>query len=447
MFEIEDIYEFVDKEAFPSLDEFKTYANSGSAADIYEFVDKGAFATLDEFTSLLKKKDEPGVSPTKDEGEDTSSVSDTAPKVDGLSAVSVLTKEEEAEFQQWMKTNPDVVAWREQFVRELGEEPRIDGGGFDYRGAWKAGIAPKPNPQHKTKTGEDAYHWPSIGEGGKDLKSKDHPTRWKSDYMKKTGINPDDSGISKEDALKVIEEEVAEEKPATPQYTEEKAEETKGDISSLRSRWENTMKSIRDLYTVEKEKIMSAEPETIEELGEKQGGEKWGDEDLSGEHITSAKDIPLDGVVGAFLLGQEEEEVVPILQKMYGIYGFKFEEAGPTAQIVVRPKKEGAKAQVFNVDQMFDFQDKKEAEKLRAFLKENASEPIRGDITKVLEAAKAKDREAFAQIYDQTLIDDEKAAVLSQVEQLRIDQGTIEQINKNFAEQNADIEIRFEEAK
>ena len=61
MFEIEDIYEFVDKEAFPSLNEFKDYANSGSAADIYEFVDKGAFATLDEFTSLLKKKTSLGI--------------------------------------------------------------------------------------------------------------------------------------------------------------------------------------------------------------------------------------------------------------------------------------------------------------------------------------------------------------------------------------------------
>ena len=173
MFEIEDIYEFVDKEAFPSLDEFKTYANSGSAADIYEFVDKGAFATLDEFTSLLKKKDEPGDLPTKDEGEDTSSVSGTAPKVDGLSDVSALTEDKE-------------VVDPEQIVDPVVEE--------------------------KTE----------------------------------------------------VEEAVT-----TPQYTEEKAEETKGDISSLRSRWENTMKSIRDLYTVEKEKIMSAEPETIEELGEK----------------------------------------------------------------------------------------------------------------------------------------------------------------------------------
>ena len=128
------------------------------------------------------------------------------------SADSTLTQEatekpspiDEEEFQKWWGANEDVVAWRKQFVKEYGEEPNPDDATYDYRKAWKSGVTPKPNPQHKTKSGEDAYHWGSRAEDGSDLKSKDHPTRWKSDYMEMFGIDPDTSGISEEDALKEI---------------------------------------------------------------------------------------------------------------------------------------------------------------------------------------------------------------------------------------------------
>ena len=113
-----------------------------------------------------------------------------------------LTEQEEIEFQNWMATDPNVVAWRKEFKQAYSEEPQIDNSNYDYRGAWKAGIIPQPNEV------DGMYHWGSKGEGGVDLKSKDHPTRWKSDYMEATGINPDDTGITKEEALSVIEESV-----------------------------------------------------------------------------------------------------------------------------------------------------------------------------------------------------------------------------------------------
>jgi len=101
----------------------------------------------------------------KDEGMDL-------PLADGFSG---LSESEEIEFQNFMNTNPDVIAWKEQFVEKYKEEPQIDGANYDYRGAWKAGLTPSVSEQ------DGLYHWGSKGLDGVDLKSESHPTRWKSD--------------------------------------------------------------------------------------------------------------------------------------------------------------------------------------------------------------------------------------------------------------------------
>ena len=49
-------------------------------------------------------------------------------------------------------------------------------------------------------------HWASIGIDGKELKSKDHPTRWKSDYMEATGKDPDQEEVTKADAIKSLKD-------------------------------------------------------------------------------------------------------------------------------------------------------------------------------------------------------------------------------------------------
>jgi hypothetical protein len=99
-------------------------------------------------------------------------------------------------FYKWWETNPDILAWREEFVKTYGEEPKINNADYDYYGAYEAGVTPKPSDV------DGEYHWGSIGLGGIDLKSVHHPTRWKSDYMKLTGVNPDKENITKEQAFK-----------------------------------------------------------------------------------------------------------------------------------------------------------------------------------------------------------------------------------------------------
>jgi hypothetical protein len=105
------------------------------------------------------------------------------------------------EFKNWINTNPKVKAWREQFKNQYGEDPDLVNSDYDYVGAWKAGIEPQQYKYDTLPNGEQVYHWGSTGIDGKDLKSENHPTRWKADYMKATGINPDSSGVSKDSAM------------------------------------------------------------------------------------------------------------------------------------------------------------------------------------------------------------------------------------------------------
>lgn len=128
--------------------------------------------------------------------ESTSLESDITPSesLDGAS----ISAESETQFQNWWNTNPDVVAWRNEFKKEYGEEPQQDGD-YNYRGAFKAGITPTPNNEDGGRR-----HWGSIGINGEDLKSDFHSTRWKSEYMKATGINPDEKGIDFNAAQKEV---------------------------------------------------------------------------------------------------------------------------------------------------------------------------------------------------------------------------------------------------
>jgi hypothetical protein len=128
-----------------------------------------------------------------------------SPSQGGEFSYTRLSSKEESDFQDFINNDPDVVKWRDEFKEEWGEEPQIDGADYDYRGAWKAGIKPKPTYEPETK--KTLHHWDSIGVGGKDLKSESHSTRWKSDYMKATGINPDEAGITKEQAAKELSNE------------------------------------------------------------------------------------------------------------------------------------------------------------------------------------------------------------------------------------------------
>jgi hypothetical protein len=101
-----------------------------------------------------------------------------------------LSPAEEKSFQSWIKGTE----WYKEYVNEYDEAPDLDTSDYDYRAAWKAGIRPERDPYDKNK-----FHWPSSDESGKMLKSESHPTAWKEYFMKATGRNPDEVGITKED--------------------------------------------------------------------------------------------------------------------------------------------------------------------------------------------------------------------------------------------------------
>jgi hypothetical protein len=193
----EELYSFFNEEGYDigSLENFTLKKKDESVSTVQEDVTESITPTEQEEPVLLESSTQEVEEPV---------AIDFTPEVTEESVPTdfTLTEQEEIEFQNWMATDPNVVAWREEFKQAYSEEPQIDNSNYDYRGAWKAGIIPQTNEV------DGMYHWGSKGEGGVDLKSKDHPTRWKSDYMEATGINPDDTGITKEEALSVIEESV-----------------------------------------------------------------------------------------------------------------------------------------------------------------------------------------------------------------------------------------------
>lgn len=93
--------------------------------------------------------------------------------------------DDESRFQDWARKLP----WYSEFIQEHGEEPDLNTLDYDYRRAWRQGIAPE-------KYIDGKYHWPSIDKEGAPLKSPSHKTWWKEEYMQKTGENPDELGIT-----------------------------------------------------------------------------------------------------------------------------------------------------------------------------------------------------------------------------------------------------------
>jgi len=113
-------------------------------------------------------------------------------KMPTFQAGGAVVSKEEAEFQKGIKETD----WFKEYKKEYGEEPDLNITEYDYRKAWKAGVRPERDPYDKNK-----YHWGSSDpKTGEMLKSKDHPTAWKEDYMRKTGKNPDEEGVTKEQA-------------------------------------------------------------------------------------------------------------------------------------------------------------------------------------------------------------------------------------------------------
>jgi tryptophan 2,3-dioxygenase len=231
----------------------------------------------------------------KDEGMDL-------PLADGF---SVLSESEEIEFQNFMNTNPDVIAWKEQFVEKYKEEPQIDGANYDYRGAWKAGLTPSVSEQ------DGLYHWGSKGLDGVNLKSDSHPTRWKSDYMEITGKDPDVENISKEEALLVIEKNKKE----------------------WKVRYESVFDINPDEYGIEEEEGTNqlAAYEIQQQEGIKLHDRLKPPTDRYSEAIDE---------VGRILNTTKPKEAVELLDRLFKDSGFSFEQEGVEVKMIAPNKNE-----------------------------------------------------------------------------------------------------------
>ena len=58
-----------------------------------------------------------------------------------------LEPKEESAFQNWIRST----GWYKEFVKEYKEEPNLDDSDYDYRAAWKAGIQPERDPYDKNR--------------------------------------------------------------------------------------------------------------------------------------------------------------------------------------------------------------------------------------------------------------------------------------------------------
>lgn len=136
------------------------------------------------------------------------------------SSSTALSPDEEQRFQKEIRDSE----WFKEFHQKYGEEPNLDDPQYDYRKAWKSGVKPE-----RYEYDENAYHWPSKTPSGEDLKSKDHPTRWKTDYQEATGQNPDATGISEEEGKKRLK--------AVPKYKKYAAYKPKAPVVAEDNSW------------------------------------------------------------------------------------------------------------------------------------------------------------------------------------------------------------------
>lgn len=94
---------------------------------------------------------------------------------------------QEEAYMEWITSTP----WFQEFWKRYGEQPDLNSKDYDYRAAYRAGMAPQRDPYDSGR-----YHWPSaivrdgVAAPGGQLKAKNHPTAWMDDYMGLTGRDP-----------------------------------------------------------------------------------------------------------------------------------------------------------------------------------------------------------------------------------------------------------------
>lgn len=116
-----------------------------------------------------------------------------------------LSEKEEAEFQRFLTGS----RWFKQIKQRIKDEEGINvddtilfselagpGADYDYRGAWKSGLSASDYQY------DEAMHWPSSTEDGRILKAPSHETAWMEFFMRETGIDPNELGLSNAEEAK-----------------------------------------------------------------------------------------------------------------------------------------------------------------------------------------------------------------------------------------------------
>ncbi len=108
---------------------------------------------------------------------------------------TILSPAQEKKFKKEFTSSP----WYKDFVKNYKEDP-LANPDYDYRGAWLSGKEALDLSKTLSEHGDEA-HGKSKTPEGKWLKNpKTHGTSWKEFFMNETGINPDEAGLSREDA-------------------------------------------------------------------------------------------------------------------------------------------------------------------------------------------------------------------------------------------------------
>lgn len=96
-------------------------------------------------------------------------------------------------LRKFLKSDPRYRPWYDEFTKNYGGEPEVNDPDYDYHAAITNGVVPAP---YKDASGKTTYHWASSTPSGAMLKSENHPTAWMEHFMRSTGIDPKDLGIT-----------------------------------------------------------------------------------------------------------------------------------------------------------------------------------------------------------------------------------------------------------
>ena len=109
------------------------------------------------------------------------------------------TDEKEKQFQKEVKATE----WYKEMIEDYDNVDLSLKADYNYRTAWENGV----HLTAERSPVDGKIHWQSSTPDGEHLKSEDHPTRWKEEFMRETGRNPDEEGLTEGQAQEILSKE------------------------------------------------------------------------------------------------------------------------------------------------------------------------------------------------------------------------------------------------